>query len=261
MIRTLIISDLHLDPGDAARYRAVMTGVSQIQCDQLVLAGDIFEAWIGSDGAGEPDTEILSFFGTHTDDTVFIPGNRDFLIANDWLAQFQIRLAPSLALPGTLVIHGDELCTDDHAYQTFKSEVRQATWQQAFLAKPLAEREAIAQGLRQASRETQANRAESIGDAVESTIDLWMQDFETDLLIHGHTHRPAIHAHAMGLRAVTSDWATAGFGFILDHDGHDTRVLTMVEITPTAINTREQWSYGDGIPEWKRNSVSEDWIN
>lgn len=261
MIRTLIISDLHLDPGDAARYDAVMTGVRRIQCDQLVLAGDIFEAWIGSDGACALDTEILSFFGTHTDDTVFLPGNRDFLVSSEWLAQFQIRLAPSLALPGTLVIHGDELCTDDHAYQTFKAEVRQTAWQQAFLAKPLAEREAIAQGLRQASRETQANRAESIGDAVESTIDLWMQDFEIDLLIHGHTHRPAIHVHTMGLRAVTSDWASAGIAFVLDHDSCDKRKLTMIEITPTAITTRAQWAYTDGMPEWKRNSVSGDWIN
>lgn len=261
MIRSLIISDLHLDPHDPDRYAAVKSGVSQVACDQLVLAGDIFEAWIGEDGARDEDIALLEFFGAHSDNTVLIAGNRDFLLSEQWLATFQIQLKPMLQLPGALIIHGDELCTLDHAYQTFKAEVRNPQWQTEFLAKPLAERQAIAQGLRQASRENQANRPESIGDAVDSTVALWMHDYVVDLLIHGHTHRPAVHFNPNGIRAVTSDWNDSGIGYVLDHDAPKQRTLSQVYIAPDAIEVREQWCYTAGTPEWKRNSVSCDWIN
>lgn len=261
MIRSLIISDLHLDPRDPDRYNAIKMAVAQVACDQLVLAGDIFEAWIGEDGASDEDIALLEFFGAHSDHTILIAGNRDFLLSEQWLASFQIQLKPMLELPGTLVIHGDELCTLDHAYQTFKAEVRNPQWQSEFLAKPLAERQAIAQGLRQASRENQANRPESIGDAVDSTIALWMDDYAVDLLIHGHTHRPAVHPSPNGLRAVTSDWEDSGIGYVLDHDGANKRTLSQLHIAPDAIQVRAQWRYTAGTPEWKRNSVSGVWIN
>lgn len=261
MIRSLIISDLHLDPRDPDRYNAIKMAVAQVACDQLVLAGDIFEAWIGEDGASDEDIALLEFFGAHSDHTILIAGNRDFLLSEQWLATFQIQLKPMLELPGTLVIHGDELCTLDHAYQTFKAEVRNPQWQSEFLAKPLAERQAIAQGLRQASRENQANRPESIGDAVDSTIALWMDDYAVDLLIHGHTHRPAVHPSPNGLRAVTSDWEDSGIGYVLDHDGANKRTLSQLHIAPDAIQVRAQWRYTAGTPEWKRNSVSGVWIN
>ena len=106
---------------------------------------------------------------------------------------------------------GDELCTLDHDYQAFKQEVRDPSWMSNFLDKPLSERQQIAQGLRQASRETQANRAEAIGDAVESEVHDWMVRFDTQSVgAWPHTHRPAIHSTSLGLRAVSSDWGDFG---------------------------------------------------
>ena len=99
---------------------------------QLILAGDIFEAWVGDDGATEHDRQFLEFCGGHSGDTLFIRGNRDFLIRHEFLQIFEIRLVEHLVCDGMIVIHGDELCTNDHAYQSFKQEVRQSAWIEQF---------------------------------------------------------------------------------------------------------------------------------
>ena len=252
-MRRLVVSDFHLDPSDPARYRAAMEALSHCVCDQLILAGDIFEAWIGDDGATDIDSEFLAFCGGHSDDTLFIHGNRDFLISEQFLSGFEIRLVDRYATDEIIVIHGDELCTLDHAYQTFKQEVRQPTWIKNFLEKPLSERQAIADGLRQASRESQANRPEAIGDAVDSEIDLWMRDYGANLMVHGHTHRPAIQQTKTGLRAVTSDWDSSGLGVFIDTTD-SVQTVSLVRLSDKGLAITEQWSRQTGTPEWKRNS-------
>ena len=113
----------------------------------------------------------------------------------------------------------------------------------------------IAQSLRQASRESQANRAESISDAVESEIQQWLQQFRSRLLIHGHTHRPAVHAHPLGLRCVTSDWGLSGIGvFVVTED--DVITVSLCHLSRDNITATEQWTRYPGTPEWKRNSSS-----
>ena len=166
-MRQLIVSDFHLDPIDPSRYHAATEAITRCPCDQLILAGDIFETWIGDDGATELDFKFLEFCGGHSGDTLFIHGNRDFLITGDYLQSLGISLVEKIAGPDLIVIHGDELCTNDHGYQEFRKKVRTTSWADTFLNKSLAERQTIAQDLRQASRESQANRAESISDAVE----------------------------------------------------------------------------------------------
>ena len=250
-MRTLIVSDLHLDPIDPARYTAAIKAIEQVSCDQLILAGDVFEAWVGTDGATSADIGFLEHMGRLAASCVLIPGNRDFLLNQDWLSQFGIQYQTHLVTADALVIHGDELCTDDHAYQTFRADVRAPQWQAAFLAKPLDERQAIADGLRAASRETQANRPESIGDAVDQTVDAVMQAHGVDVLIHGHTHRPAIHPLKAGLRAVTSDWTDSGIGIVLEVN--DT-IRRLESVSLSAKSTVLQaWSNRNGTPEWKRN--------
>lgn len=252
-MRQLVVSDFHLDPAEPERYRASMASLNRCHCDQLILAGDIFEAWVGDDNASPLDEEFLDFCGDFGTDTRFILGNRDFLISGEYLAQRGIRLVEIVAESQLVVIHGDELCTLDYGYQAFKQEVRDPAWIANFLDKPLNERQHIAQGLRQASRETQANRAEAIGDAVDSEVNDWMHRFNTQLLVHGHTHRPAIHSTSYGLRAVSSDWGDSGVGILIDHQG-DQQSVSLIVLSPTATIEKEQWSRQTGTPEWKRNS-------
>ena len=252
-MRRLIVSDFHLDPAEPARYQAAIEALSHCTCDQLILAGDIFEAWVGDDGATEHDEQFLQFCGGHSGDTLFIRGNRDFLIRHEFLQIFEIRLVEHLVCDGMIVIHGDELCTNDHAYQSFKQEVRQSAWIEQFLQKPLPDRQEIAEGLRQASREAQANRPEAIGDAVSSEIELWMTRYSAAVLVHGHTHRPAIQPTQTGLRAVTSDWGYTGIGIFAD-TLDSKQIISLAHLSPTGPVISEQWSRQAGMPEWKRNS-------
>ena len=254
-MRQLIVSDFHLDPIDPSRYRAATEAIMRCPCDQLILAGDIFETWIGDDGATEFDFEFLQFCGVHSGDTLFIHGNRDFLITGDYLQSFGISLVEKIVGPDLIVIHGDELCTNDNDYQEFRNKVRTTSWADTFLNKPLVERQMIAKSLRQASRESQANRAESISDAVESEIQQWLQRFRSTLLIHGHTHRPAVHAYPFGLRCVTSDWGVSGIGVFVD-TRDDVITVSLCHLSPDNITVTEQWERYAGTPEWKRNSSS-----
>ena len=167
-----------------------------------------------------------------------------------------ISLVEKIAGPDLIVIHGDELCTNDHGYQEFRKKVRTTSWADTFLNKPLAERQTIAQSLRQESRETQANRAESISDAVESEIQQWLHRFSSTLLIHGHTHRPAVHSNAFGLRCVTSDWDISGIGVFVDTKD-DMITVSLCHLSPDNTTVTEQWTRYAGTPEWKRNSSSD----
>ena len=253
-MRQLVISDLHLDPSFPGRYEAAISSIKHSRCDQFILAGDIFEAWVGDDGAASLDSEFLEFCGGHSADTVFLHGNRDFLISSNILNRHNIRLiTPPLHKFEVVIIHGDELCTDDHSYQQFRSEVRSPQWVREFLRKPLKERLEIAAELRQVSREAQANRPETICDAAQKTIDFWMANNNSNLLIHGHTHRPAVHIETRGIRVVTSDWEESGVGVVLETIA-GIQKLQLSLLSPDGIGILEEWQRGDGMPEWKRNS-------
>ena len=252
-MRRLIVSDFHLDPSEPGRYFAVIDALSQCECDQLILAGDVFEAWVGDDGVTDVDRQFLEFCGQHCDDVVFIHGNRDFLISDTFLDAFGIRLVAHYMDDAILVIHGDELCTSDHAYQATKLEVRQPSWINAFLTKPLVERQTIAQELRRASRETQANRAEAIGDAVDTAVEGLMENQHVSVLVHGHTHRPAIHYAEGNLRAVTSDWTHSGLGVVIDSTQSE-MILSLTHLSANGAVIKEQWARQAGTPEWNRNS-------
>ena len=252
-MRRLIVSDFHLDPSEPERYFAVIDALSQCECDQLILAGDVFEAWVGDDGVTDIDRQFLKFCSQHCDDVVFIHGNRDFLISDGFLSSFGIRLEARYMGDAILVIHGDELCTLDHAYQAFKREVRQPEWINTFLNKPLIERQAIAEELRRTSRETQANRAEAIGDAVDEAVDGLMENQRASVLIHGHTHRPAIHYAKGNLRAVTSDWTHSGLGVVVDSMQSEL-IVSLTHLSAQGAVIKEQWVRQAGTPEWNLNS-------
>ena len=253
-MRQLVISDLHLDPSFPGRYEAAISSIKHSRCDQFILAGDIFEAWVGDDGADSLDSEFLEFCGAHSADTVFLHGNRDFLISNNILNRHNIRLiTPPLHKFEVVIIHGDELCTDDHSYQQFRSEVRSPQWTREFLDKPLKERRGIASELRQVSLDAQSNRPEAISDAIPVTVDSWMSNYNSHLLIHGHTHRPAVHLERHGLRAVTSDWKDSGVGIVLETKAR-IQTLQLASLSPQGITVLQEWKRHNGTPEWKRNS-------
>lgn len=111
-----------------------------------------------------------------------------------------------LAKQKVLLSHGDALCIDDIDYMAFRKQVRSSAWQEAFLAKPLSERQQIAKDLRAQSKARQQTQTDYV-DVDANNARVWLQENDCKLLIHGHTHRPASHNLGNGLsRIVLSDW-------------------------------------------------------
>jgi UDP-2,3-diacylglucosamine hydrolase len=164
----------------------------------------------------------------------FQHGNRDFLLRDDYTRRAGGTLLPefhvqSLYGTPTLLLHGDQLCTDDFAYQALRRQVRGSEWQDNFLALPLSERKAQARDLREASDAAKAEKSMDIMDANESAV---VQAFRTHgvrRMIHGHTHRPATHLHDVDGRQceryVLADWYERGSYLECDAGGCRMRML------------------------------------
>ncbi|MCC6134398.1 MAG: UDP-2,3-diacylglucosamine diphosphatase [Candidatus Contendobacter sp.] len=219
---TLFISDLHLESAHPARTALLLDFLSrQIQsADALYILGDLFEAWIGDDDDADAEwgLTVAAALQTLTGSGVpvfFLHGNRDFLIGERFAAaagiQFLLEsVVIDLAGEPVLLLHGDTLCTDDVDYQAFRTQVRHPVWQTQMLALPLAQRRALAGQLRETSRQATGQKAAEIMDVNQAEVERVMRHHGVRRLIHGHTHRPAIHNWTLdgqpARRAVLGDW-------------------------------------------------------
>ncbi len=217
----LFVSDLHLSPQmprtTAAFFRFLNEQASRAQ--QLYLLGDVFEYWAGDDDLDDPfNREVAATLRRLSDRCVklyWIAGNRDFLAGSVFAQASGATLLPDhhvteIAGQRLLLLHGDAECTDDTSYMTFRAQVRQPAWQRAFLARPLADRKAIIAGMREGSREAQREKSMVIMDVNAEAIERLFAEHEVSLMIHGHTHRPAVHRSEGGLRYVLPDWDCEG---------------------------------------------------
>ena len=212
------VSDLHLaedTPHTTANFNAYLQHTT---ADAVLLLGDIFEVWIGDDCLDEPDSFEARCAATLAQAARqrcvgFMVGNRDFLLGAAACQAIGLRALPDPTLLSawgqrTLIAHGDAWCLDDIPYQQFRQQVRSPQWQQAFLARPLAERRAIARQLRTASEsQKQQLGASAYVDLDTAVVEQALKDAHATVLVHGHTHRPARHALPHGRsRQVLSDW-------------------------------------------------------
>ena len=209
------ISDLHLQATQAATFNVWHQYMQSTSADALFILGDLFEVWVGDDalqpGSFESQCTEVIRQTTARLPVFFLHGNRDFLVGNAWVSQCNARLLDDptvLIFEGQrwLLSHGDALCIDDLPYMQFRMQVRSRQWQQAFLAKPLAERQAIARGLRQQSEAKKQTDTVCI-DLNRETTRQWLLAAQATTLVHGHTHQSATHDLGEGLRRVVlSDW-------------------------------------------------------
>ena len=238
MSQALFISDLHLsaERPDANQQFFRFLRDEGRRAAALYVLGDLFEYWAGDDElkdpAGDPLAgEVARGFRRLADAGVAIHvmhGNRDFLIAKDFLAASGAQFLddPSVVrLPGepVLLMHGDTLCTDDQDYQAWRLTARSAVWQKEFLAKPLAERHQTIGGLREKSKEVIAAKPAEIMDVNQDAVRDAFRKHGTRLMIHGHTHRPARHEIEVDGRRcerwVLPDWYGRGGYLALDGTG------------------------------------------
>ncbi len=213
----LFVSDLHLTASMPRTAQAFFDFLKREACQaqQLYLLGDIFEYWAGDDDIDEPfNQRVIDTLRAVSDAgvrTCWISGNRDFLVGDAFAHAAGLTLLAEqhiveiAGLPVVLV-HGDTLCTDDHAYMAFRAQVRNPEWQHTFLARPLAERKAIIAGMREGSREAQRDKPMAIMDVNAGEVAKLLAASGVQTLIHGHTHRPASHHSEEGSRHVLPDW-------------------------------------------------------
>jgi UDP-2,3-diacylglucosamine hydrolase len=229
-VATLFISDLHLEPDRPATTALFLDFLKQRarQAESLYILGDLFEAWIGDDDDAEPGRVVADALRALSDSGVpvfFIHGNRDFLLGARFAAASGIQLLPEtvvieLAGEPILLLHGDTLCTDDVEYQSFRAQVRDPAWRAQTLALPLAQRRVLAGQLRETSQKATQQKATDITDVNPAAVDAALRARSVRHLIHGHTHRPAMHRWTLdgqpARRTVLGDWHL--HGSVLCHD-------------------------------------------
>jgi UDP-2,3-diacylglucosamine hydrolase len=236
---TIFISDLHLDGGrpDAIRRFETLVYDQGVAADAVYILGDLFEAWIGDDDtdpAMKPVIGALAALARAKVPCRIMHGNHDFLLGR------RFTLATGCTLLGdyetvdlygeaVLLTHGDLLCTDDTRYMELRGMVRDRAWQRDFLGKPIAERKAIASRIRDTSVSEAAAKSDAIMDVNPSTVAETMRKFGVRRLLHGHTHRPAVHSleidGAPAERIVLGAWHEQGYVLHWDEDGHRVELI------------------------------------
>jgi UDP-2,3-diacylglucosamine hydrolase len=238
-VAALFISDLHIDAsrpaiiGQFLEFLAAEAG----RAEALYILGDLFESWVGDDDADAAQSAAITGLRALTSQGVpcfVMHGNRDFLLAEQFCRSSGAELLPDpliITLYGepVLVMHGDALCTDDRAYQRLRATVRDSDWQERFLALPIASRRALAGAARVGSKAHTAAVEYAITDVNAESVALALRSAGCSTLLHGHTHRPAIHALQVDgrpcTRIVLGDWYDQGSLLRWDHNGPELESL------------------------------------
>jgi len=238
-VTTLFISDLHLQESRPEIGAQFLTFLDQeaARAEALYILGDLFDAWIGDDDPDPHYAEIKEALGAVVDGGVpvfFMHGNRDFLVGRKFAEETGVELLGDPFKTNfygreVLLSHGDAFCIDDTKYQEVRSVTRDPAWQAMMLQKPLAERQAIA---RQARADSMAHGASidlEISDVNQAAVESVMRSHEVRTLLHGHTHRPAVHTFPLdgspATRIVLGDWYEQGSVVRWDDDGFDLGAL------------------------------------
>jgi UDP-2,3-diacylglucosamine hydrolase len=235
---TLFISDLHLDgerPDITAQFLEFIEREAR-GAKALYILGDLFEAWIGDDDPDPDKQRVIAALRALTQSGVpvyFIHGNRDFLIGRRFAAETGINLLPDgtlVELYGrrVLLMHGDTLCIDDPSYQRLRRIVRNPLVQFVLRCLSLAQRQKLAARMRAGSKahiESMDRAAPQIMDVNQDEVRRTFEQEHADFIVHGHTHRPAVHQVQVGSRMVTrivlGDWYEQGSVLRWDERGFE----------------------------------------
>lgn len=220
MSDTLIISDLHLSQHRPDTVALFLHFLRERACGagELYILGDLFDAWIGDDNILPPVPEVVQALRQLTDGGCKLSvmhGNRDFLLGSDFARATGGKLLPDpfvadLGGETTLLMHGDLLCTDDLEYQQARKLLRSPEFIRDFVSRTIEERVQLAAEYRRRSGEVVSLKSADIMDVNQQTVERYMREYQVRRLIHGHTHRPALHEFKLdgtpAQRYVLEDW-------------------------------------------------------
>lgn len=237
-MKTFFVSDCHLSPErpKVIEYFGNFLDTVGNEADQLFILGDLFDLWLGSDACSDSTCEVIDALKTLSEKmpVFFMRGNRDFLIDESFIARSGCRLLPDICLhrfdgEPILLMHGDLLCTDDRAYQIYRRIIRHPLTQHLVMSIRPDLRQRTANSLRGYSSRSLKAKPLDRTDAVQSTVENYMKRFSVNRLIHGHTHRPAIHEFELGgkpsQRIVLGDWYQNGSVLELENSQINLRTL------------------------------------
>jgi len=225
------MSDLHLDKKRPEAIKFFINYMNHVSpsTKAIYILGDLVEYWVGDDDPADGLEDVFKIISKKSKEIniYFMHGNRDFLISENFCKKHGMKLLQDPTLINlydkkVLLMHGDTLCTDDKQYQEYRALVRSHTWQSKMLIKTLSERLMIAQQLREKSLEATENKKEYIMDVNNGTVIEIMKEYDADILIHGHTHRPNVHKLQINQkdikRIVLGDWYDRSFILELSKD-------------------------------------------
>lgn len=216
----MFISDLHLHPNEPKILKnfARFINMAQKQTKAVYILGDFIHAWPGDDAMDAWSmqlTALLEQLAASDVKCYFMPGNRDFLLKEDFakVSKWQILPDPYLcefADLRVLLSHGDRFCTKDLLHQIFMQLTRGKFFARMFLLLPLRFRKRCVQGVRKYSVARHIRQNKDTMDVVEKKIVQDMLRYKTTVLIHGHTHKSCKNTIKTDnntlSRFVLSDW-------------------------------------------------------
>jgi UDP-2,3-diacylglucosamine hydrolase len=233
------VSDLHIDasqPEIARQFVEFLAGEAR-SADALYVLGDLFEVWLGDDDPAPEKRIVIAALRRLTDSGTrcfVLHGNRDFLIG----ARFCTAAGCTLLVDGSVVevqrrrvllMHGDLLCTDDLSYQRLRRILRNPLMLAVIPRLPLATRQRLAARLRAGSRAHTGSTAPEIMDVNQDAVLAAFAAFGVDTMIHGHTHRPAVHEMSLrsgpARRIVLGDWYAQGSVLVANDGEFELRAL------------------------------------
>ena len=238
-MKQLFISDLHLDEAQQDLTQAFFHFLTAWgpQADEIYILGDFFEVWLGDDDHSPFNQRITTALTELEAKLYLMHGNRDFLIGNDFCQAAGATLLPEYTVIDTaagraLLLHGDSLCTLDTDYMEARKTLRSEAFQTDFLSKSMDERAEIARKLRGESKEHTRETAMDIKDVTPDEVVGAMKDADVSLLIHGHTHRPAVHevdlGDRSGTRFVLGDWQDSMQYLAIENEEPELRLYQLV---------------------------------
>lgn len=216
-MQRIFISDLHLADTESPQFQTLVRLLEEEseRLAALYILGDLCEVWIGDDDDAPFALALRDLLArtSRSTEIALLHGNRDFLIGEQFAGQCGLKLLsdPYLLDQQTLIAHGDQFCLDDEAYQETRRTLRAPDWQTAILARSLEERRALARGMREQSMASNANKPANIMDVNAAEVGRVVRGSGASRLIHGHTHRPGVHAESWGKRFVLGAWEHCGW--------------------------------------------------
>lgn len=213
-IRAVFVSDLHLSMHHlrlSAAFIHLLDDLAVLpNLEALFILGDWLDAWVGDDDYLQNPKQhwlnpVVKALNKLPCDIYIMRGNRDFMLSQKLCDGFGGRLIDEpYYYEGYRLEHGDSLCTDDVSYQHYRRLIQHPITKKLLSTLPLPLRYRLAGSLKKNLQSHKTHKNTAITDINAQTVRHALTTCTT--LIHGHTHRPAVHSYQDKQRMVLGDW-------------------------------------------------------